>query len=83
MVCDIYEYGEIPVDFDKCIIVPIPKKVNANKHEQYRTLSLESHTSKMLTTITIRQMEEDIEGMLMDDHFGFRKGSRTREATLA
>jgi len=52
-----YETGKIPQSFTKCIIKSIPKKAEANICEQYVTLSLFSHASKILTRIVLRRIE--------------------------
>lgn len=81
LIRSIYDTGELPTDFQKCIMVPIPKKKSAIKCEQYRTLSLVSHASKILLKIVQRRIEGKVEDML-SDQFGFRRGSGTREAIL-
>lgn len=43
LIQKIYETGQVPRDFTKCIIVPIPKKTSTKTCEQHRTLSLISH----------------------------------------
>lgn len=83
MVCSIYVTGEVPEDFVKCIIVPLPKKPNARSCEEYRTLSLVCHASKIVTGIIRRRIEKQIDEQLSEDQFGFRKGVGTREAILA
>lgn len=83
LVCNIYKTGELPKDFVKCIIVPIPKKSNARSCQQYRTLSLVCHASKIVTRIIMKRIEKQIDENLSDDQFGFRKGVGTREAILA
>lgn len=83
LMCRIYEEGKIPEDFGKCIIIPIPKKSGANKCENYRTLSLVTHASKILTTVINKRIERVIDKVLSEDQFGFRKGRGTREAILS
>ena len=83
IICSIYETGEMPRDFKRSAIVTIPKKAGADKCELYRTISLLSHASKILTRIIYRRIERKIEGELADDQFGFRKNRGTREAILA
>jgi len=46
--CKIYEEGQWPKDFVESIVIPIEKKVGAEDCSNYRTLSLISHTSKIL-----------------------------------
>ena len=56
-ICDIYLTGDIPSDFEKNIIIPIPKKKRAEKCEDFRTISLTTHASKILTRIIYRRIE--------------------------
>lgn len=82
LTCKIYETGEIPKDFCQSVIIPIPKKSGADRCEDYRTISLTTHASKILTKIVYRRMEHEIEEKLGEDQFGFRKSRGTREAIL-
>lgn len=52
---DIYMKGEIPDDYCNSIIVSIPKKQNVNTCDQFRTLSLITLASKILTNIINRR----------------------------
>src|SRR5436190_16121652 len=83
LICRIYEEGTMPDDFQKSVIVTLPKKKNADACENYRTISLLSHASKILTRIIYRRIEKIAEEMLSDDQFGFRNNRGTREAILA
>ncbi|VVC46280.1 Reverse transcriptase domain [Cinara cedri] len=83
MIKKCYETGQVPSDFTKCIIVPIPKKTTAKTCEQHRTLNLISHASKILTRIVLKRMEPVIDELLTEEQFGFRRGKGTREAILA
>ncbi|KAI5715577.1 hypothetical protein M8J77_018806 [Diaphorina citri] len=80
---EIYETGEIPQDFQVCKMVMLPKKIKSKKCEDFRTLSLLSHASKILTSIVKRRIQERIDSNLDHDQFGFRTGKGTREAILA
>lgn len=83
IIRDIYATGEMPEDYVKSIIIPIPKKSAANKFEEFRTISLLSHASKILTKIIFQRIESKIELSLTEDKFGFRKNMGTRKAILA
>lgn len=61
----------------------IPKKANSKKCEEYRTLSILSHASKILTTIVKKRIDKKIDTKLDFDQFGFRNDRGTREAILA
>ena len=78
----IYETGEVPSDFKQSTIVTIPKLTHADKYEDYRTISLVSHASKLITKIVCRRIENKIDNELDEDQFGFRKSRGTREAIL-
>ncbi|XP_049944546.1 uncharacterized protein LOC126426686 [Schistocerca serialis cubense] len=58
LVSKMYETGEVPSDFKKNIIIPIPKKAGVDRCENYRTNSLISHSCKILTRILYRRMEK-------------------------
>uniref|UniRef100_A0A8D8YV05 Craniofacial development protein 2 n=1 Tax=Cacopsylla melanoneura TaxID=428564 RepID=A0A8D8YV05_9HEMI len=78
-----YDTGEMPNDFQDSEIVILPKKARSKRCEDFRTLSILSHTSKILTTIIKRRIEKKIDLQLEEDQFGFRNGKGTREAILS
>ncbi|VVC43972.1 Reverse transcriptase domain [Cinara cedri] len=82
IIKDIYAAGEMSKDYVNSIIIPIPKKAAAKKCEEFRTISLLSHASKILTEIIFQRIESKIEQSLTEDQFGFRKNMGTREAIL-
>ena len=82
LVYDMYETDDIPNDQKVNKSVTIPKKVGADKCENYRTISLTTHASKILTTIIYRRLEQTIGNSFGKDQFGFRKETGTREALL-
>ncbi|XKL65586.1 hypothetical protein PGB90_009006 [Kerria lacca] len=77
-----YEEGEVPEDYQKSRLVMIPKKEGARKYEDYRTISLLPHASKILTRIVHRRIQDRMEERVEGDQFGFRRGRGTREAIL-
>jgi len=78
-----YLNGEIIDDFRKGIIVTIPKKKGTMNCEEYRTLNLNTHASKIITRVIKNRIEKAIDANLGEDQFGFRRNIGTREATLA
>jgi hypothetical protein len=78
-----YDEWEIPDDFTKYLIIPIQKKARAQRCDQYKTLSLVSHASKIITWIVMKRIQRKIENTLADDYFGFKWGMWTREAILS
>jgi len=78
-----YLTGDIPSDITTSKLVMIPKNGNATKCNNYRTLSLLSHTSKMLLNIVNNRIKSRVENNIEEYQFGFRPGKGTREALLA
>ena len=83
LVCDMYETGDIPSDYMVNKTVTMPKKVWTEKFENYRTISLIKHESKISITIIYRRLEQTIESSLDEDQFGFRKERGTRESLIS
>jgi hypothetical protein len=66
-----YERGEVPLDFQRNIVTTIPKKTGAEKCEEHRAISLTTHSSKLLTGIINRKIEQKFDYCLAEDQFGF------------
>ena len=77
----IYEIGEWPKDFTEDTIIALKKKTLTTKCSDHNTISLISHTAKIIKKINRRRIERKIEGVLGEDQFGFRRGKGTRDAT--
>src|SRR6218665_1128296 len=54
-------YGKRPEDWKKSTFIPIFKKGDARSCDNYRTIALISHTSKILLKIIHKRMESTIE----------------------
>ena len=74
---------DISNDYKVNKTVTMPKKVGAEKCENYRNISLTTHASKILTAIIYRRVGQTIESYLDEDQFGFRKERGTKEALLS
>ena len=71
----------IPDDWTKSIILTIPKKGDIIKCENYRTISLINHSSKILLDIIRSRMKPYVESIL--EQAGFRPGRSTVEQVFA
>ena len=71
-----------PADFLQSIMLPLEKKPNATKCEDFRTITLISHAAKILLKVLQKRIEAKVNTIhfLSDDQFGFRKGTGTRDA---
>src|SRR4051812_2889142 len=80
LINKIYNSGYIPVDFRKSIIIPVPKVSLAQECNDFRTIALISHASKILLHLIKKRIAPIIERHLADSQMGFRKGKGTRDA---
>ena len=60
--------------------MPIPETTKAMKCEEFRTISLISHASKILLHVVKERITPLVEKHLLETQFGFRKGQGTKEA---
>ena len=79
-ICNqIWRTGEWPEDWKSSVFIPIFKKGDARECENYRTIAMISHTSKILLKIIHKRMENTIERELPVNQAGFRKARGTRD----
>lgn len=81
MVEKTYREGIVPKDFTQSRT--ISKKGNPTECNNYRTISLLTHASKILLNIIRNRIWKKTEINLREDQFGFRQGMGAREAILA
>ena len=68
-----------PQDWKRSAVIPIPKKDNAKESSNYCTISLISHTSKVMLKILQARLQQFLNHELSDVEAGLRKGRRTRD----
>ena len=68
-----------PQDWKRSVFIQIPKKGNAKECSNYRTISLISHTSKVMLKILQDRPHQYLNRKLPDVQAGFRKGRGTRD----
>ena len=61
------------------VFIPIPKKGNVKECSNYHTVSLISHTSKVMLKILQARLQQYVKHELPDVQAGFRKGRGTRD----
>ena len=79
----IYETGHLPDDLLQSVFITIPKKSKANDCSDFRTISLMSHTTKVLLRIILERIKGKINKEIGENQFGFRSGCGTREGIFA
>ena len=58
----------------------LKKKTQSTKCSDHHTISLITHTAKIIAEILRRRFERKIEAVLGEDQFGLRRGKGTRDA---
>jgi hypothetical protein len=80
LINTIYDTGEWPKDFTEVTMIALKKRPQATKCSDHCTISLITHTVKIVAKILRRRIENKIEDVLGEDQFGFRRGKGTRYA---
>ena len=74
-----YNTGELPEDFLSTTFITIPKVSGTQNCNEYRTISLLLHASKVLLHVIKSRITPLIGNRLGDSQLGFRKGRGTRD----
>ena len=75
----IWKTQQWPQDWKWSVFIPIPKKVSAKECSNYCTITLISHTSKVMLKILQARLQQCVNRELPDVQAGFRKGRGTRD----
>ena len=75
----IWEQKKWPTEWTQSLIIPLPKKGNPRQCQNYRTISLISHPSKIMLRILLNRLKPKAEGLLSEEQAGFRTGRSTVE----
>ena len=75
----VWKTQQWPQDWKRSIFIPIPKKGSAKECLNYWTITLISHTSKVMLKILQARFQQYGNRELPDVQAGFRKGRGTRD----
>ena len=75
----IWKPQQRPQDWKRSIFIPIPKKGNAKECSNYHTITLISHTSKVVLKILQARLPQYMNCECPDVRAGFRKNRGTRD----
>ena len=79
-ICNkIWETGIWPSEWTKSLIISLHKKGSTHKCENYRTISLITHASKIMLKIILHRLQHITEEFISEEQAGFRKGRSTSE----
>ena len=70
---------EWPKERTQSLVIPLPKKRNLKKCQNYRTVSLFSHPSKTMLRVILKRLKAKDEKSLAEEQAGFRPGRITVE----
>ena len=79
-ICNkIWQTGEWPTTWTQSLIIVLPKKGNLQLCQNYRTISLISHASKIMLRIILNRLRPQAEEIIAEEQAGFREGRSTTE----
>ena len=73
------ENPAVATGLERSFFIPSPKKGNAKKCSNYRTVALIAHASKVMLKILQARLQQYMNCELPDVQAGFRKGRGTRD----
>ena len=75
----IWKHGKWPANWTKSLVITLPKKGDLKLCNNYRTLSLISHPSKILLRVILNRLKHQAEEIISEEQAGFMKGRSTVE----
>ena len=79
-ICNkIWQTGEWPTSWTQSLVITLPKKGNLQQCQNYRTISLISHPSKVMLKIILNRLKPQAEKIIAEEQAGFRAGRSTTE----
>ena len=79
-ICNkIWQTGEWSTPWTKSIVISLPKKGNLHQCQNYRTISLVSHPSKVMLKVILNRLKPQAEEIIAEEGAGCRAWSSTTE----
>ena len=75
----IWKTGEWPISWTHSVVIKLTKKGNLQLCQNYRTISLISHPSKVMLKIILNRLQPQAEEIIAKDQAGFKAGRSTTE----
>ena len=75
----IWRTGEWPSPWTQSLIITLPKKGNLQLCQNYRTISLISHSRKVMLKVVLNRLKPHAEEIIAEERAGFRAGRSTTE----
>ena len=82
-ICNkIWKTVEWPTTWTQSLVITFPKKGNLQLCQNYRTISLISHPSKVMLKIILNRLQPQAQEIIAEVQAGFRAGRSTTEQIL-
>ena len=78
----IWQTGKWPTQWTQSLIITLPKNGNLQMCQNYRTISLISHPSKVMLKILLNRLQPQAEEVITEEQAGFCMGRSTTEHFL-
>ena len=79
-ICNrIWRTGECPTPWTQSLIITLPKKGNLQLCQNYRAISLISHSSTVMLKVILNRLKPQAEEIIAEEQAGFRAGRSTTE----
>ena len=79
-ICNrIWRTGKWPTPWTQSLIITLPKKGNLQLCQNYRTISLISHSSTVMLNVILNRLKPQDEEKIAEEQAGFRAGRSTTE----
>ena len=75
----IWQTGELPTPWTQTLVITLPKKGNLQQCQNYRTISLISHQSKVMLKVIPNRLKPQAEKIIAEEQADFRAGNSTTE----
>ena len=75
----IWQTGEWPTPWTQSLVIALPNKGNLQQCQNYRTISLISHPSKVMLKIILNRLKPQAEKIIAEEQAGFRATKSTTE----
>ena len=78
MICNkIWQTGEWPTPLTQSLVITLLKKGNLQQCQNYQTISLISHPSKVMLKMILNRLKPQAEKIIIKKQVGFRAGRST------
>ena len=79
-ICNkIWKTGGWPTTWTQSLVITLPKKGNLQLCQNYRTISLISHPSKVMLKVILNRLQPQAEEITAEEQAGFKAGRSTTE----